>query len=207
MGTRNLTAVIHEGKYVIAQYGQWDGYPEGQGNTARKFLREKFDRERFLAALKRVRWATKEEIDAGYVKSGADGSGFVTMDVVARFDRLFPYLSRDHGAEILEMVQESSGEVLLRDDHGFASDSLFCEWAYVIDLDKNTFEVYKGFNSAPVPAGERFADLPPREKQTSDSTYYPIKHVLTYALDAVPNNDEFLRDIRKALPKEEDEAA
>ena len=39
MGTRNLTMVISENKTKVAQYGQWDGYPEGQGKTILKFLK------------------------------------------------------------------------------------------------------------------------------------------------------------------------
>ncbi|KAN0067163.1 hypothetical protein V8E54_014810 [Elaphomyces granulatus] len=31
MGTCNLICVYHKGRFVIAQYCQWDGYPEGQG--------------------------------------------------------------------------------------------------------------------------------------------------------------------------------
>ena len=31
MGTRNLTIVYYDGDYRVAQYGQWDGYPEGAG--------------------------------------------------------------------------------------------------------------------------------------------------------------------------------
>src|SRR2546429_6341285 len=139
MGTRNLTAVIHNGEYVIAQYGQWDGYPEGQGNIARKFLREKFDRSAFIERLKEVRWITQEEMEAGYKAAGHDGkSDWLTDTVSQRFNAAFPYLTRDHGAKILELIQNSTGPVLLKDSHDFARDSLFCEWAYVIDLDRNT---------------------------------------------------------------------
>ena len=38
MGTQNLTSVWFEGKYRIAQYGQFDGYPSGQGLTVLHFL-------------------------------------------------------------------------------------------------------------------------------------------------------------------------
>jgi hypothetical protein len=31
MGTRNLTIVIADKKIKVAQYGQWDGYIEGNG--------------------------------------------------------------------------------------------------------------------------------------------------------------------------------
>lgn len=31
MGTRNLTCVVLDGEFKVAQYGQWDGYPEGSG--------------------------------------------------------------------------------------------------------------------------------------------------------------------------------
>ena len=42
MGTRNLTIVRNkEGIIRVAQYGQWDGYPEGQGITALNFIKNK----------------------------------------------------------------------------------------------------------------------------------------------------------------------
>jgi hypothetical protein len=40
MGTRNATIVIKDNKTKVAQYGQWDGYPSGQGVTALNFLRQ-----------------------------------------------------------------------------------------------------------------------------------------------------------------------
>ena len=42
------------------------------------------------------------------------------------------------------------------DSHAFLADSLFCEWAYIIDLDNSQFEVYRGFNQDPNAPG-RFA--------------------------------------------------
>ena len=76
----------------------------------------------------------------------------------------------------------------------FAADSLFCEFAYVIDYDANTFEMFKGFNKEPVPEGQRFADLPrevnPRTHEVSE--YYPVVLANTWALDNLPTEEEFL---------------
>lgn len=35
------------------------------------------------------------------------------------------------------------------DDSEFLNDSLFCEWTYIINLDNEQFEVYRGFNKDP----------------------------------------------------------
>ena len=43
-----------DGQYKVAQYGQWDGYPEGQGITALTFLRDKMDLELFKEALRNL---------------------------------------------------------------------------------------------------------------------------------------------------------
>lgn len=32
------------------------------------------------------------------------------------------------------------------DNQNFLKDSLFCEWAYIINLDESVLEIYKGFN-------------------------------------------------------------
>lgn len=40
MGTRNITSVILDGKQVVCQYGQWDGYPSYTGVKLLEFLRD-----------------------------------------------------------------------------------------------------------------------------------------------------------------------
>lgn len=47
MGTRHLIAVQIDGKYPVAQYGQWDGYPDGQGLKVLTFLRDEMREDTF----------------------------------------------------------------------------------------------------------------------------------------------------------------
>ena len=64
MGTRNLTKVIdRNGEIKVAQYGQWDGYPSGQGVNA---LLHAYNHQAIEKGLARVRFATDEELEAIY---------------------------------------------------------------------------------------------------------------------------------------------
>lgn len=186
MGTRNLTAVYIDGEYKIAQYGQWDGYPEGQGKTALDFARKlanKSFRESFSEKVRACRWITQSEIDEinAKVKSGE----------IADWTKTYPELWRDAGAEILQMVMDNGG-LVLQNDIEFAADSMFCEWAWVIDLDKNTFEGYAGFNETPLDGEDRFAFLVEKERTAHDGTHYCcIKLVKAYSLDDLPNDEQF----------------
>lgn len=158
MGTRGLTAVVLDGEYKVAQYGQWDHYLSGQGDTICKFIQEDMDLIKFKAALKECSWISTEEHKAMLAECGADPeSEFVQYDVSDKFNAKYPHLSRDVGGEILDYVQ-NKGARLLKNSIGFAGDSLFCEWAYILDLDNEVLEVYKGFNKAELDSTERFCN-------------------------------------------------
>lgn len=189
MGTRNLTIVISEEKTKIAQYGQWDGYPSGQGKTALSFLR-KVDERAFKYQLDKCRFVDdgkQKEIDA-FLRSIGCNDEWMNMDQARQFKTKYPLFSRDNAANILNMVNDSEQDIIwLYDETAFANDSLMCEWAYVIDLDKRTFEVYTGFNKSPLHKHERFYKEFPDE-----DGYYPIKNVAIYSLDDLPEEKEFL---------------
>lgn len=53
---------------------------------------------------------------------------------------------------------------------------MFCEWAYVIDLQKGTFEVYEGFQKEPISEDERFYSFFEQPEHRTDA-YYPVKKV------------------------------
>lgn len=191
MGTRNLTAVMVNGEYKIAQYGQWDGYPDGQGITALEFLRDKMDKRIFLERLAACRFGTNEELETEWQKGNRS------------------FLTRDNGAKILELVQKSTAPVLLQDEIAFAGDSLMCEWAWVIDFDKGTFEAYKGFNKEPLAEGERFAAQPTKDHEFSDGEdkpkyrYHGVKHRATFQLSALPSNEDFLAEFKEDDERED----
>ena len=64
MGTRNLTKVIDKNGIVrVAQYGQRDGYPSGQGLNA---LYHATAHRAIEAGLAKARWAEQEELDKIY---------------------------------------------------------------------------------------------------------------------------------------------
>jgi hypothetical protein len=180
MGTRNLTCVMHEGKYKVAQYGQWDGYPSGQGKIALDFLRG-MDREEFIKRLNGCYYGTPAQLKA------IDGPDWAKQ---------FPYLSRDAGADVLNMIAASKAGLMLTDQLAFAADSLFCEWAYVIDFDKNTFEVYKGFNKTPLPPEARFAGV--KAESDTPKGYTPVRMAASWPMDALPTDEEFLKSGEEA---------
>lgn len=197
MGTRHLVCVARDGEYKVAQYGQWDGYPSGAGMGCLEFLRHKIMRATFESKLKNyVRFATEKEIKKQWKECGADESGWVSMDVADKYKKLYPENSRDTGYEVLSIILSADKELLLQNDIDFVRDSLFCEWAYVIDLDKNTFEVYKGFNKEPLGEYERFFKF----QDEGILEYYPVRFKASYDIDHLPSDEEFL-----SLEKEEEE--
>lgn len=197
MGTRHLVAVVMDDQFKVAQYGQWDGYPSGQGETVRAFLsQEGFDLARFREKLSNAYFITDEEgkaFDAELKRTGKDLS------------ELYPSLSRDAGAGILQMIYDSEDRVPLTDSSSFAADSLFCEWGYVIDLDKNMLEIYQGFNQTPVAEGERFHGMwdSDNDRRAPGEAYHPIRLLVGIPLGDVATFD--MSEVERADEEEDDD--
>lgn len=183
MGTRNLTCVVLGGKFRVAQYCQWDGYPRGVGQEIVTFLQKEYNPARFRAQVDKVRELTADEVKARWKEAGADESGWVTMDISQRVAEKHPHLTREYGPKILAYIQNIP-EPEVSSNVEFAKDSLFCEWAYVLDLDKNTFEVYKGLCETPLSENERFYFLQNKNGMSTDG-YYPVRLQKTFPLSDV----------------------
>ena len=195
MGTRSLICVVKDGEYRVAQYCHWDGYPEGQGIGVLAFLKSA-NLEKFKEKLDKVSWITHDELEKQWVETGAEPDAkLVSSEVAEKFKNLYPENSRDTGAKILQIIYEAEKPLKLVNSLDFAANSLFCEWAYVVDLDNNKLEVYEGFNEEPLVKGERFYFL--QESLEEDSGYYPVKLVASFDINNLPDEVGFIEIIKE----------
>lgn len=188
MGTRGLTGFIIDGEEKLG-YQQYDSYPSGVGIETLAYLR-------FMSETPE-RWE-KLVSDAHKLRVVSDATPPTAEDVEA----LKPFTDLAVGEQSANdwycLTRNTQGKIdqiltcgYVEDHATFALDSLFCEWAYVIDLDAGNFEVYQGFQVQPHTLG-RFASRPVNDRVVGGEKYYPIALVASWPLSALPDDDTFL---------------
>lgn len=142
MGTRGLTKVIdRNGVTRVAQYGQWDFYPAGQGMTVLNFLSYTPNIQALEDGLQNVKFVAEDYI-AGAAKQFQDENGWMDMDQAEKFSKAYPTLTRDTGANVLAIVAGSNSTVPLIDNASFENDDIFCEGVYTVDFSTNEFRAW-----------------------------------------------------------------
>ena len=180
MGTRGLIA-FHVNGETKACYQQWDAYPDGMGTDVLSFLRGKD-----LAILKQA------AVDLRVVTDE-------TPPTAEQIEALKGYANKNVGEQRLTdwycLLRETQGnpEAILaagyvEDSFAFGYDSLFCEWAVVVDLDAENFDVYAGFNKT-VKAEGLWAD---KAADIDGSGYGVITRKASFPLADLPTNEAFL---------------
>lgn len=72
--------------------------------------------------------------------------------------------------------------IFMIDNSEFIKDSLFCEYAYIINLDKNVLEFYKGFQT-------KRQNKNRYGVRRDENGYYPCRLIKEFSLDDIFNND------------------
>jgi len=122
MGTRHLQTVIDKsGRVRIRQYGQWDGYPEGQGVEILQYLRSG-DLQKYQSELLKIEQINKKQISE------------VEMDTNWRQN--YPYLDRDCGSNIHQMIEDGKVKFVFFLQVG---EEDWCEGFYTINFKDRTF--------------------------------------------------------------------
>lgn len=177
MGTRGAIVFVVDGAEK-GVYNQFDSYPDGLGIDVLTWLRMDLgtgreDKLRELAhALRPVNGEPTDEDRERYAEFGD------------------PHVST--GRDWYSLLRRTQGEpgAILRagvyeEANDFPLDSLFCEWAYVIDFDTREIEVYEGFQRVPPDQG-RYAGRKGRHD------YYPVRLRRSWSFDALPTDDQFV---------------
>jgi len=151
MGTRNLTKVIDKDNVTrVAQYGQWDGYPEYTGKRILEFISEHNMLDKIEKSLSKAEFVSDEYVKQVYDKMSSDDD----------FSIAYPSLTRDTGCDILMVLVYSNGPIPIVDSSDFEQNDLFCEGVYTINYYSRTFtSTYHG-----VTVSVEFDKLPTAEE-------------------------------------------
>lgn len=152
MSTRGAFGWRIDGQDKVT-YNHFDSYPEGLGEVmmqcAKKFPLD--DMANIVRGIKLV-----DERSRPTQKQIQQCRAFCNRNVSNRSDKDWYCLLRDAQGKPDAWLKQ--GLRYMIDSKTFLEDSLFCEWAYIIDLDNKVLEIYKGFNKDPL-AG-RYANIP-----------------------------------------------
>jgi len=142
MGTRGAYGFRHNDKDTIS-YNHYDSNPSGLGNKVANFLKEFTnidDIKKIIGDIKLVQESSKPTEEQ---KKEVMAFGLCDLDVSSRSsDDWYCLLRNSQG----DLSVYTKGLNYMIDGHEFLADSLFCEWAYIINLDTEELEIYRGFN-------------------------------------------------------------
>jgi hypothetical protein len=193
MGTRGSVG-FRVNKQDRVQYNHFDSYPSGLGNDVLKFIQS----------------STLEEL-----KQVANSIELVREDVKPTAEQIknceaWTYLGVSSGStdEWYCLLRNAQGDLnayrnglkYMIDGKSFLLDSLFCEYAYIINTDNNTLEFYSGFNKKVLLTKGRYASK--RDMESRDNGYYGVALVGKFKLnDIIDASDEVIESIIEKMDK------
>lgn len=193
MGTRHCIIIRHEGENKVAQYGQWDGYFEGQGLKLLNILKsDEFSLEKLKRELEDVEFFKTDEELQDYIqeKSGVDlkGKRGIPLSEAEKIEEYAPEVDRSTGADILHLVHDGKAKKL-KDSSDFIYERLFCEFFYIIDLDEGKFESYMNVWEGNVNSEE------------TDEDKKGFEAGFSFDLSDLPDSEEYLSNAKVLMDK------
>ncbi len=184
MGTRGAVIIIQDGK-AKGHYNHYDSYPEELGSQVIDEL-VKIDKSKgwdvFKKNCQKVKLVDESKKPSATVIKKYVAKGFFNDKVsVGSVEDWYCLLRELQGAQYIPQIFNGVVEHMCNGTN-FVYDSLFCEYAYVIDLDKMVLEFYTGFTKKPQP-GNRFG-------VEVDDGYYPCAKVGQILLTDISEDDK-----------------
>lgn len=151
MGTRG-TYGYRKNKQDKLMYNHYDSYPDGLGQNMLEY----------------IKIYSNKEINDIYdeIKFVEDDKNWnLSGEMETRIQSREVYLSSFH----------EDKTILMPEYNDFIKDSLMCEWGYIVNLDTECLEVWKGFQKIPQKDNRYGAE--------SENGYYPCKLIAEIPFD------------------------
>lgn len=178
MGTRGAIGFRIDGQDKVT-YNHFDSYPNGLGCTVIETVRTWGDDDLGGAARRVIM------VDADSKPSPLEMSRYfplANLGVSTGSVTEWYCLLREIQGELAPYIDGTVDHMI--DSRGFLGDSLFCEWAYIVNMDERTVEVYQGFNKNPQAPG-RYANAP-----VDSMGYCGVALIATLPLDFLRELDD-----------------
>jgi hypothetical protein len=180
---------VNDGQVKIT-YNHFDSYPQGLGSDVGIFAEGLVDRWTLSVRRSQARDMifVGEDDEIGQVVDASTLARIATLsgrDVdEIRTASAYNALRKFQG----DMEATFAVGVWIETAVEWTADSLFCEWGYLVDLDAEQVEVYKGFQTKPHRNG-RFAHLGPDPRLTAaGDMYFPIALIGTTGFENAEEN-------------------
>ena len=171
MGTRGLILVKLNDEYKVAQYGQYDNYPKGEGWKVVRFLKN-YDLEIFKNKISNLEEWKQDDVKEVYDKE------YISI--------YYPELDSRTSSDILSLIYKDKVKKINK-HLIFAKNSLFCEWAWCVNLDTKTLDCFKGFQVKPLDEEQPFYEY--QLTMNENDKYYPIKLICSIPFDNLKEFD------------------
>jgi hypothetical protein len=168
-GENYLIAVVKNNTFKIAQFCRDSGNPDSAGLHLIHFLRN----------------LDKENMDK--FKTNIDNCSFYDSEIPN-------YLDDDNDSCFVVNNILNGKSTKFHNSLEFAADSLLCKWVWLIDLDENTFECYKGMNMNALSDNSRFEFLTEKSRQLDYKyVFYPVRIYKSWKISELPTDEEFIK--------------
>lgn len=176
MGTRGIMGLRIDGQDKLT-YNHFDSYPDGLGVDMVRDIKA-------ILANEGIDWFKDKARNIKLVGKNSKPSDEEVEKLKQYSDLSVGEQSYEDWYSLLRELQGQLKAILeagyMIDSHEFIKDSLFCEWAYIVNLDDMVLEVYTGFQKEKHGLG-RYTTSEPRD------VYYPCALIATYPLIEIPD--------------------
>ena len=169
MGTRGVWGLRKKG-HTIAVYHHFDSYPEGLGCSFTEFLKKNTN-EKLSRMFDNIVEINEKVQPTEEQKQYCEQMGWCNLNISNRSTADWYCLLREtQEPENWQFAVDHGKTVYVENYTDFIKDSLFCEYAYIYDVDARCLEFYTGFQKIPQ-ENNRYGNHP------NEDGYYPCRMV------------------------------